>query len=197
MSVNKTAPSEQQWRANTYSLLANLLLGPPDKAILNQLSRIPQTQGNAPQDPMIQAWVALAKAATTATPNAANDEYHNLFIGLTGGEIMPYASWYLTGFLMEKPLATLRDDLRRIGIKRRPHVSEPEDHAAALFEVMNLLIVTHYTGQTDFFNAHLRPWMGTLFQDIENAASAVFYRSVAQLGSAFMDLEQTLFDIPR
>ena len=51
-----------------------------------------------------------------------------------GGEevlLLPPSRWYLTGFLMEKPLGVLRDDLRALGFERDPNTKEPEDHVGA------------------------------------------------------------------
>ena len=108
---------------------------------------------------------------------------------------MPYASWYLTGFLMEKPLAALRDDLRRLGIQRRADIHEPEDHAAALLEVMSILIEAGDDNQQRFFDTHIKPWMVSLFDDIKAAESARFYRSVGQLGLAFLRSELAFSEI--
>ena len=52
-----------------------------------------------------------------------------------------HGSWYLTGFLMEKPLAVLRDDLTALGLARRDSCGEPEDHLAALCDVMRALLI--------------------------------------------------------
>ena len=56
------------------------------------------------------------------------------------GELVPFASYYRTGFLNEKPLAKLRGDMARLGIARAESVKEPEDHIAALCEMMAGLI---------------------------------------------------------
>jgi len=105
---------------------------------------------------------------------------------------VPYGSWYLTGFLMEKPLSVLRDDLATMGFARNDGTCEPEDHVAALCEVMSLLINEGRSlgEQTRFFDAHMSSWLGQFFTDLSEAKSAVFYRSVARFGKAYFDFEK-------
>ncbi len=127
------------------------------------------------------------------SPTALDDEYHRLFIGLGRGELVPYGSWYQTGFLMETPLAVLRRDLVALGFERQPGVREPEDHVAALCEVMYALAMEpgmDLERQRDFFQAHIESWIERFCADLESAESAVFYRAVARLGMAFFDLER-------
>jgi TorA maturation chaperone TorD len=47
----------------------------------------------------------------------------------------------LTGFLKDKPLAKLRNDMKEIGIELAENVKEPEDHIASLFDMMSGLIL--------------------------------------------------------
>ncbi len=187
-------PSEEQWRVNTYRLLANLLAVPPTDAVLTQL-RVLGEANNSSTGSLSGVWGLLAEAACEVSTGSVKDEYNLLFIGMTRGEVMPYASWYLTGFLMEKPLAALRDDLRRLGIQRRADTHEPEDHAAALLEVMSILIEAGDDNQYGFFDRHIKPWMVSLFDDIKAAESARFYRSVGQLGLAFLRSELAFSEI--
>lgn len=180
---------EQQYRAGAYGLLAALLGGPPDQTRLDQVSGFASVESG---DEMALAMSMLGLAATTCPPAAIDDEYHALFIGLGRGELVPFGSWYLTGFLMERPLGRLRDDLAALGFQREPGVHEPEDHVAALCEVMQLLIsdgVPHER-QSHFFNTHMADWLKRFFIDLSEAESAVFYRAVGRFGMAFMDLEQ-------
>lgn len=192
-------------RSRVYALLGNLLAGPPRAGLLERLSGI---EGDASGDVLARAWHCLGAAARQADIKTLDDEYHDLFIGLARGELVPYASWYQTGLLMEQPLADLRDDLQQLGVERRNSVSEPEDHAAALCQVMALLIQNHtdgsqavadYAAQQAFVARHLAPWIKRFFRDLEAAESADFYRSVARLGHAFIDFEWRyleLDDIP-
>ncbi len=185
--------SGQLQRAAAYGLIAALLRSPPDETVLRQVSTL---TGDGRSE-LSTAMSMLGLAARTSDPAAVEIEYHDLFIGLGRGELVPYGSWYLTGFLMEKPLGVLRDDLAALGISRDPHVCEPEDHIAALCEVMNLLI----TGEADsdvqrrFHERHISPWEAEFFADLSAANSAVFYRAVGRFGSAFCSFEQTYFSM--
>ena len=147
---DETPITAERLRAGVYSLLAGLLRSPPDEAMLKRLegiesdTRIESNAGSQSKknlakknlDAMATAWITLRAAAIDADISDTNDEYHALFIGLGRGEIIPYGSWYITGFLMEKPLSALRQDLALLGYERQTDVHEPEDHAAALCEVM-------------------------------------------------------------
>ena len=187
--------SDQRLRAGTYALLANLLGAPPDADMLQHLgsSAIGAT---GERSDMVAAWSALKAAAGKASVDGVDEEYQELFIGLGRGELAPYGSWYLSGFLMEKPLGTLRQDLAALGYERPPQVHEPEDHVAALCEVMAMLITDDavpFSVQRRFFETHLGSWMERFFRDLEEARSACFYRSVGCLGQAFIGLEKHYF----
>ena len=182
---------EQSYRAGAYNLLANLLRATPEQPVLAQLAELAAV--NTQQDELALAMSMLGLAAQGSSLEQLDDEYHALFIGLGRGELVPYGSWYLTGFLQEKPLALLRDDLALLGFERREATHEPEDHAAALCEVMAMLINddTPQETQERFFSLHLAPWLGRFFSDLSQAKHAVFYRAVGRFGNAFIDLEQS------
>lgn len=144
-----------------------------------------------------QAHAALAEAASRAIAGQVEREYFELFVGLGRGELLPYASYYLTGFLNEKPLSRLRADLDVLGIARAENNPEPEDHAAVLCEIMAGMadgrLETSFGTQRDLFEKHVAPWMGRLFADMEQAASAKFYRAVGTLGRLFIEIERQAF----
>jgi TorA maturation chaperone TorD len=182
--------NEQQYRAGAYGLLAVLLRATPAQAALQQMKALAAITRD--DDEMSLAMSMLGLAAQKAAPESIDDEYHTLFIGLGRGVLVPYASWYLTGFLMEKPLALLRDDLASLGFERHPDTHEPEDHVAALCEVMAMMIDENrdFATQTAFFTAHIAPWFGQFFNDLSTAKNAVFYRAVGRFGNAFFELER-------
>lgn len=189
----KQEPSnqEQLYRASAYSILAALLRNVPTRDVLEHVANFSDVAVD--EDELLLSMSTLGLAAKSTELSAIDDEYHDLFIGLGRGELIPYASWYLTGYLMEKPLSILRDDLKALGFERDESVVEPEDHVAALCEVMSLLIsdeeVTAET-QTIFFEKHLIEWINRFFDDLSTAESAVFYRAVGRFGSAFLNLEK-------
>ena len=129
------------------------------------------------------------------------DEFQVLFIGVGESELKPYASYYRTGFMYEKPLANLRAALADLGIAQADDVAEPEDHIAALCETMHALITGAFDmpvpvdRQKEFFEAHMRPWAGLFFVDLENAEHADFYRPVGAIGRLFMTIETQSFEM--
>ncbi len=182
-------------RAQEYALLATLLTRAPDAALLSGLSEL-----RADASPLGLAHAALAEAADKATVESAEREFFDLFIGLGRGELLPYGSYYLTGFLHERPLARLRDDLARIGVARAGGVVDPEDHAGILCEIMSGLASRRLPAPPEsdrvIFDKHMAPWIGRVFTDLENAEAADFYKWVGALGRVFMDIEREAFDLP-
>lgn len=185
---------EDRLRADLYNFLGLLLSAPPDELLLAQTAGL---SGDA--SALGQAIDALARVAKVTRPQAAQREFNALFIGLGRGELLPYASYYLTGFLNEKPLASLRADMAARRITRADNVYEPEDNIASLMEMMGGMIVGRFgtaaalTDQKGFFNKHIGPWAGHFFSDLEGAKSSVLYASVGQVGRAFMEIEREAF----
>jgi TorA maturation chaperone TorD len=182
-------------RAQEYALLATLLAQAPDAALLSRLARL-----SGDGTPLDLAHQALAVAAATTDADAVAREYFDLFIGVGRGELLPYGSYYLTGFLHERPLARLRADLLALGIERVEEPSEPEDSAAVLCEIMAGLVAGEFAApverQLHFFDRHLAPWMPRFFADLEAAAAANFYRPVGAIGRLFMEIETHAFALP-
>ena len=196
ITAEEAAPLEEAaWRMGTWGLLATLLRREPDQAVLDRVAAFAEMDGSGPE--LQVALASLGLAAASSSPEAVSDEFHDLFIGIGRGELLPYGSWYQTGFLMERPLSLLREDLRRLGYAREEGNAEPEDHVAALCEVMALMIQDQRpeAEQAAFYDRHVRDWMGRFFEDLGNAESAVFYRSVGRLGSAFLAIESAGFDL--
>lgn len=179
-------------RAQEYALLATLLSSAPSKRLLDQLAAL-----SADTTPLGRAHAALAQAASRAVPARLEREYFELFVGLGRGELLPYASYYLTGFLNERPLSRLRADLATLGIERVADNSEPEDHAAIVCEIMSGLASGQFEAPADaqraFFEKHVACWIGRLFADMEGAESATFYRAVGALGRLFIEIETEAF----
>lgn len=196
----EAAPDDDdRLRAGTWALLAALLRQPPDIALLHSLAGIAGIGAQEGGGALGAAWAGLRAAALRAVPAAVDDEYHVLFIGIGRGELVPFASWYLTGFLMEKPLGELRADLVRLGFERQPGICEPEDHIAALAEVLGLLIgegACSAQAAQAFYARHVEPWAGRFFADLEVAAAADFYRAVGRLGAAYTDFERQYGAMP-
>ena len=184
-------------RAHLYRLLAALLARPPEAPLLTLLAGLEGDPALPRGTGLGEALAALSRAAAGADPRGAEREYTRLFIGVQRGELVPYASYYLTGFLQDRPLVAVRQDMARLGIAREPGVCEPEDHAAALLEMMAGLadgsLGAPRGEQQGFFARHLDPWMGRLFRDLERAEGAVLYRPVGTLGRVFIEIEAGAF----
>lgn len=184
-------------RANTYAILAALLSRPPTEDLIDYLRHI-DSSVNQPTGDLGSAWIALKDAAMRTTPSLLDDEYHALFIGIGRGEVVPFGSWHMTGFLMEKPLSDLRDDLRALGIESDENVKDPEDHIAALCEVMSIVIHAEDINEPlerQLFIRHINPWATKFFKDLQEASSSDFYRHVGVLGQSFMALEAQYLNI--
>ncbi|MEP7030302.1 MAG: Cro/CI family transcriptional regulator [Pseudolabrys sp.] len=179
-------------RAQEYALLSALLARAPDAALLKRLGAL---RGDG--SPIGMAHIGLAEAASHTTTEQVEREFFNLFIGIGRGELMPYGSYYQTGFLYERPLARLREDLDKLGIQRAEGNAEPEDHAATLCEIMAGLAGGRFGanagGDQTIFEKHLAPWLGRFFSDLERAEGAKFYKSVGTLGRVLMDIEAEAF----
>jgi len=175
-------------RASEYRLLASILAEAPSRELLARLAKI---SGDATK--LGRAHAALAEAAANTDADSITREYFDLFVGVGRGELLPYASYYLTGFLQERPLAQIREDMAAIGVAGADHISEPEDHIAILCEIMAGMAGRDFEAdlatEQRFFERNLQPWASRFFADLEKAASARFYRNVGRLGRLFMEIE--------
>ena len=185
---------EDRLRADLYNYLGLILAGPPDEMLLRQPAGL-----SGDDSALGQAISTLAKVAKVSKLKAVESEFNRLFIGLGRGELLPFASYYLTGFLNEKPLALLRRDMAALGLARSENVFEPEDSIASLMEMMGAMIVGRFgppaglAAQKQFFNKHIGPWAGHFFSDLEGAKNSVFYAPVGTIGRTFMEIEAEAF----
>jgi len=183
-------------RGSEYALLAVLMGAAPNADLL---TRVASLRGDATALGM--AHLELADAARAAQESAVSREYFNLFVGVGRGEFLPYGSWYQTGFLHERPLARVREDLDALGVERDGPSKEPEDHIAILCEAMAGMAQGRFEADLDaqarFFERHIEPWAARFFADLELCAAATFYKSVARVGRTFIELEAEAFKLPR
>jgi TorA maturation chaperone TorD len=179
-------------RAQEYALLAALLTRAPDAKFLQRLAAL-----RGDPTPLGLAHVGLADAAGGADVGEVEREFFSLFIGIGRGELMPYGSYYIAGFLHERPLARLREDLSALGIERVEEEYESEDHAAILCEIMSGIAGGQFPvpagADRQLFEKHLAPWLGRFFLDLERAEGADFYRRVGTLGRVFIEIESEAF----
>ncbi len=191
---NIQVAEEDRLRADLYNYLGTMLAGPPDQMLLDQTAQL-----SGDDTPLGQSISALAKVAGLTKSESAEREFNKLFIGLGRGELLPYASYYLTGFLNEKPLATLRQDMAVRGLTQAENVYEPEDNIASLMEMMGALIAGRFgtpaslEDQKTFFNRHIAPWARHFYADLEAAKNSVLYAAIGQAGRVFMEIEVEAF----
>jgi len=192
--------SEELARAELYGVLARLWLAPPDDALLRQFAVV-VTEAPQPGGFLEAPWQALVAALRASDVRAARAEFDALFGGVGKPEVFPYGSYHLSGFLNEKPLAALRDDLARLGLGRDEQRAETEDHVAGVFEVMRFLIagddvaVCNLEQQRRFFRAHVQPWIEKLCDAVEAQPGAPVYHALAGLTRAFVQVETQGFDL--
>jgi len=185
---------EEQLRAHLYRLLARFLSGPPSPATLEIGAAL-----SGDHSELGRAIAAFAHICARSQAATVSEEYHELFIGLVRGELVPYGSYYLTGFLHEKPLAKLRQDMGRLGVERDPDVLDPEDHIASLCEMMAGFIdgslgrAFSLEQQKAFFTAHIGSWAPVLFRDMEAAKASVLYATLGSVGRIFLEIEEGAF----
>ena len=200
LSFASADDAEELARAELYGVLAQLWLAPPDAELLQQFA-LAVTQPPEPGGHLDAPWSALVAALRATDAGAAAAEYDALFQGIGKPEILLYGSYYLSGYLNERPLAALRSDLQRLGLARDETRGETEDHLAYLFEVMRWLIagdeveVCNLEQQRRFFRTHLQPWVEALCDVVEAHPGARTWRAVAAFTRAFIQVEAQAFDM--
>jgi TorA maturation chaperone TorD len=193
---------EDQARADFYALLARLFADAPDA---NLLAMIASASPLATEDvgaPLAQAWSDLIATATAADADAFREEYDRLFVGMGKAPLNLHASHHLTGFMMEQPLADVRESLKALGLERLASAGHVEDHLASLLETMRILIVgtddwhaKSITVQTKFFQDHIAAWVNRCFEQIMKSPLANMYIPIGQLGKCFLALEREQFGL--
>ena len=192
--------TEELERAELYGVLARLWLAPPDAELLAQF-KVAVTEAPENGGLLEAPWQALVGALRSQSGEATAAEHEALFHGVGKPEVFAYGSFYLTGFLNEKPLAALRHDLAALGLARDEHALETEDHIAYGFEVMRYLIagddvaVCNLEQQRRFFRAHLQPWVDRFCAAVQAQPRAKVYAALAGFTQAFMHVETQGFDM--
>ena len=200
LSFSTVDDSDELARAELYGLLARLWIGPPDAELLAQFG-VAVTEAPQPGSFLEAPWQSLVAAIRATTPTAAASEYDALFGGVGKPEVFLYGSYYQAGFLNEKPLALLREDLSALGLERDEARGETEDHVACVFEVMRYLIagddvaVSNLEQQRRFFRAHVQPWVEQMLDAVVAQPQVLLWREVSALTRAFVQVETQGFDM--
>ncbi len=184
----ETVDACERARADLYALLSLTLGAAPSAEALTALSAL-----DGDETPLGRACATLARAAAQALPEDVARAHFDLFEGVGRGELLPYASYYLTGFLNERPLAAVRADMAALGFARAQGLHDPEDHIAILCGVMAHLAAEGDAAQARFFAERLQPWAGRFFADLAAARPVGFHHALGRVGAAFMDVEAQAF----
>ena len=191
---------EEIARAEVYGLLAQLFYAAPDAELYAQLQVAP-TEAPTRGAWLEASWSEVVAASRRLSRDAVADEFDALFVSIGKPEIFLYASHHIAGALNEKPLVTLRDTLRQLGLERAETMAETEDHIAYLCEAMRFLIagddlaLSNLATQQRFFSQHLRSWSGALWEQIAAHPRADFYRALARFAAEFFAVEEQAFDM--
>lgn len=192
---------EDQVRADFYALLAHLFSRAPDDRVLQSMV-ITQEPTDEASAELTKSWRALSAASAAVTHDALVDEYEAVFVGVGRPPVIVYGSFYLAGFMMEKPLAELRDDLARMGFTRNVDVRESEDHLAAVCDVMRALILGDLSvgsadieSQKTFFEKHMKPWIFKCCAAIQVYEKSNYYKRVANFAEQFFEMESQAFEM--
>jgi TorA maturation chaperone TorD len=183
---------EEEARANFYGLLARLFYAPPDVALLKAIA------ADKLDGELGVPWEDLADAARKADPELVREEYETAFIGTGKAPVTLYTTAYAIRYSNEVPLAELRGELARLGLARREKAREPEDHIAALCDIMRHLVAKQQNDldeQSRFFNRWIRPTVEPLCSAIERSDKTDFYKHVARFAKSFFSAEQTAFEM--
>lgn len=197
---SSSALDEETARAEIYGLLAQLLYQVPSPDLLSQM-RVAVTDAPVAGGFLEEPWRQLVAASRVSTDDDIASEYNQLFGGVGKPEIYLYASHYVSGFLNDKPVARLREDLAALGLERNDSMSETEDHFACLCEVMRYLIagddvaVSNLTQQRAFFAKHIQPWAQEMLDVISKHPRAQFFAKLAAFTQAFLNIEAQGFDL--
>lgn len=191
---------EDAARADFYALLARLWYGAPDRALLATLAAADELAPEAQRNEFADAWRGLVAAAGAADEESVRVEYDETFVGTGRAPVSPFATAYFEGAFKERVLVRLREELAALGLARVAGAREPEDHFAALCDVMRHLIAegsgpAALEGQKRFFQRYIEPAYAAFAGAAQSASGAGFYRCVARFTKAFCDLEAESFQM--
>jgi TorA maturation chaperone TorD len=195
VAIHRRLPPEEAARGDFYALLARIFHDAPDARLLRALAEADPIPADG-EAALAKAWQDLVQASTAMDADAARDEYEALFAGVGKSAVSIYAGFYSGAPAVEHPRVRILDDMSALGLAPRAHVTEPEDHFAALFDVMRVLVAggagrspATLAEQRRFFESHVEPGVLKFFDALGRAGQANYYRKVAALGAAFISLE--------
>ena len=198
VAMHRALSAEEAARGDLYALIARLLGSAPDGALLRTIAQAPPLAGHSE---LAHAWKALVDASSVMDGDAASDEYQELFTGMGKAAVSIYAGYYTGASAVEHPRVRIQRDLAALGLAHRS-TTQPEDHVGALFDAMRVLVAggagrgpAKIEEQRRFFEEHVQPGAAKFFAALATAKQANYYRRVAALGAAFLDIEVESFQL--
>ena len=205
--LNRAVDPEDQARADFYALLSRLYACAPDASLLAAIAAadaLDVATGDGPAASLARAWRTLIAASAVMDPAAASIEYQALFVGLGQSEVSLHGSTYVRAAKGGPLLVQIRDSLTQLKLVRQPGVTMFEDHLAAVFETMRVLITGlgqpdafAFDVQREFYQRNIDPWAASCCNAICSKALANYYVRVAQLTDSFMAVERDSFAMDR
>jgi TorA maturation chaperone TorD len=201
VAVHRPLAAEEAARADFYALLSRLFQSPPDGALLKALAGAAPIAAEGDRR-LAQAWQDLVDASSAMDAEAALDEYDALYGGVGKSPVSLYAGFYAGAAAIDHPRVRIRGDLAGLGLAPRDAATEPEDHFAALFDAMRVLVAggagrgpATVPEQRRFFESHLAPAFDGFLKATSRAPQANYYRRVAALAAAFLAIESESFQL--
>jgi TorA maturation chaperone TorD len=195
MSDIHNIEAEDQARADWYALLARLWYAAPDTPLLQSIASANEALNGEGATPLEAAWRQICIAAMAMNPESVRLEYDNVFIGTGKAEVTPYMAHYFPGTTgKEKILLRIRQRLEVLRLERADGRHEPEDHIAALCDVMRHLILRSTAqAQAEFFRDFLQPAWRAFIEKAECSPNTGFYKHVVRFSAAYFAVEEQAF----
>ena len=182
-------------RANFYGLIARLFYVAPDEQLIAELRGAAPLEG---EGDLAAAWREVVALCASSLPAALENEHTELFVGTGKAEVTPYLSHYVMRHSSDTPLVEFRKQLSAWGIARREGVPEYEDHVSAVFETMRFAIAVQQREQPEqkaFFERFIYRGTAAFCDAVTASPNARFYAPVARFTRAFLEIENTAFEI--
>jgi TorA maturation chaperone TorD len=138
VEVTRPASAEEAGRADFYALLAALFHGAPDGRLLRTIALAAPIEGG--DAALARAWLELIAASGVMDEEAVAEEFETLFVGVGKARVSVYSGFYVGATAVDHPRVRIIEDLAALRLARAAGVTEPEDHFAALFDVMRVLV---------------------------------------------------------
>jgi TorA maturation chaperone TorD len=156
----------------------------------------------------------VRKLAGNVRKSALTDlaaEYATLFLGVGEKPVHLIESVHLgkDHLLYEEPYHEIMDAYKSLGFEKEKNFREPEDHVGVEFDFMAALCrwtsrtlqdkdiknsIAYLNLQKEFLRDHIMRWVPRMCQQLQDTATSDFYKSLAQLTSGFIELDNNVPD---